>query len=93
MVLATIEVFDGSLEEWPKYEEQLSHFFTASGITEAIVKQATLLTVIGPATYKVLRNLVSMKKPGEVKFSELVKTSEHFPPAPLKIVELLCSTV
>ena len=86
--LGRIEEFDSSREEWPQYEERLGHFFTANGITEVTVKRATLLTVIGPATYKVLRNLVSPKKPGEVEFSELVKTlSEHFAPAPSEIVE------
>ena len=79
--------FDGSKEDWLQYEERLGHF-SANDITEAPKKRAVLLTVIGPATYKVLRNLVSPEKLGEVEFSELVKTlSEHFSPAPSEIVE------
>ena len=86
--LGKIEEFDGSKEEWPQYKERLGHLFSANDITEAAKKCAILLTVIGPATYKVLRNLVSPEKPGEVEFSELVKTlSEHFSPTPSKIVE------
>ena len=44
--------------------------------------------MIGPATYKVLRNLVSPKKPGEVSYADLVKTlTDHFSPAPSEIVQ------
>ena len=83
-----VEEFDNSREDWLQYEERLGHFFVANSITDAAKKRAVLLTVIGPATYKLVRNLVSPKKPGEVEFDELVKTlSEHFSPAPSEIVQ------
>ena len=46
------------------------------------------LTVIGAATYKTLRNIVSPEKPGEMDFGVLVeKLSQHFRPVPSEIVE------
>ena len=50
--------------------------------------RAVFLSLIGPAKYKILRNLVSPKKPGEKTYDELVETlSKHFKPTPSEIVE------
>ena len=38
----------------------LGFFFTANGITAVEKKHAVFLSVAGAATYKVLRNLISM---------------------------------
>ena len=47
-----------------------------------------MLTVIGPATYKLLSNLVAPKKAGEVEYSTPVKTlADHFNPTPSEIVQ------
>lgn len=68
--------------------ERLEYFFIANAITEAEKKKAVLLSVIGPATYKVLRNLLAPNKPGEQSYAELVDTlSKHYKPAPSEIVE------
>jgi hypothetical protein len=55
------------------------------------------ISVIGAATYKTLRNIVSSAKPGEKEYSVLVeKLSKHFSLALSKIVERFkfhsCST-
>jgi len=51
-------------------------------------KRAVLLTLIGPATYKLLSNLIAPQKPGEVEYSSLVKTlADHFSPTPSEIVQ------
>ena len=50
--------------------KRLEHFFAANGIDDADKKRAVLLTVVGAATYKTLRNIVSPKKPGEKTYSE-----------------------
>ena len=82
-----VEEFDNARVDWSQYEERLGHFFTANGIIEE-QKRAVLLTVIGPTTYKVLRNLISPKRRGEVGFSELLKMlAENFAPAPSEIVQ------
>ena len=88
-LLGRIEEFNGSKEaDWQQYVEHLAHFFTANGITDADKKQAVLLSVIGAATYKMLRNILSPAKQGDKTYEELIeKLSRHFHPAPSEIVE------
>ncbi len=74
-----VEEFDSSKEEWAQYIERLGHFFAANGITSADRKRSILLTVIGPATYKLLRNLVAPEKPGTRSYEQNVQAlSDHF---------------
>lgn len=58
-LLGKIEEFDASKEEWPQYMERKDHFFTDNNIDDVNKKKTTFLAVIGPATYSLLRNLVS----------------------------------
>ena len=67
-----IEEFDSLREDWPQYVERLGFFFDANGIDDAEKRRAVLLTVVGAATYKVLRSLVSPAKPGEKSYAELI---------------------
>ena len=60
--LGKIDQFDLSKEEWPQYVE---HFFTANDIDSAEKKRAVFLAVVGPATYRLLYNLISPDKPGD----------------------------
>ena len=64
VTLGRIEEFDSSQEEWPQYVERLEHFLAANCIAEDEKKRSVFLTVIGAATYKVLRDLVAPTKPG-----------------------------
>ena len=83
-----VNPFDREKEEWPQYVERLDYFFVANGITEAVKKRAILLTVVGPATYKLLRNLVAPAKPDEKTYKELVEVvKEHHNPKPAEIVQ------
>ena len=87
-VFGKIEEFDSEKEDWPNYVERLSHFFTANSITTDEQKLAVFLSVIGPATYKLLRNLVAPKKPGEKSFDDLVQLlTNHYNPTPSEIVQ------
>ena len=70
--LRKVDKFDASKEEWPQYEERLTHFFQANDIDDAGKKRAVLLSVVGPVTYKLLRNLLAPAKPGEKTYGELV---------------------
>ena len=54
ITLGTVEEFDGNVEEWQQYVERLGHFFAANGITETEKMRAVFLSLIGPATYKIL---------------------------------------
>ena len=86
--LGRVEEFDGNRDDWPEYVEQVEHFFLANGIDSAEKKRAVFLSVIGPSTYKTLRNLVSPEKPGDKSYGDLVAAlSMHFKPAPSEIVE------
>jgi hypothetical protein len=86
--LGRVDEYDGTKDDWPQYVERLEHFFTANGITEAGKKRAVLLTVMGVATYKVLRNILLPAKPGEKTYAELVEAlSKHYRPTPSEIVE------
>ena len=86
--LGRVEEFDGDKQDWQQYVERLGHFFLANGITDAAKQQAVFLSVIGPATYKTLRNLVSPDKPGDKPYDALVEAlSKHYKPKPSEIVE------
>ena len=54
-----IEEFDGNKEDWSQCEERLGHFFAANGVESAEKKRSIFLSVVGAATYKLLRSLVA----------------------------------
>ena len=84
----SIEEFDGNKEEWPQYVERLGHYFEANSIEDADKKRAVFLSVVGPATYKILRNLFAPDKVGDKTFAECVNVlTRHFNPVPSEIVE------
>ena len=83
-----IEEFDGAKEDWSQYEERLGHFFAANGVESAEKKRSIFLSVVGAATYKLLRSLVAPAKPGDKTYEELVKLlGAHFNPPPSEIVQ------
>ena len=87
-MLGKIDKFDSATEEWKQYEECLGNLFSANGINRDEKKRAVLLTLIGPARYKLLRNLIAPQKPGEVEYSSLMKRlADHFSPTPSEIVQ------
>ena len=86
--LGKVEEFDGTKEDWPQYIERLGHFFVANGISGADKKRAVFISVIGPSTYKILRNHVAPAKPGEKAekaYTALVDALSK--PTPSEIVE------
>ena len=88
IMMTKIDEFDTSKEEWSQYVERPIKFFLANGIDEAEKKRAVVLSVIGPATFKLLRNLLTPEKPGEKAYNALITTlSAHFSPAPSEIVQ------
>ena len=86
--LGRVDEFECTNDDWLQYVEHLEHFFAANGIEDTAKKRAVLLTVVGAATYKTLRNLVSPMKPGDKTYAELVEVlAKHFKPTPSEIVE------
>ena len=54
-------------------------FFKANGIDDAERQRAVFLSVMGPAPYKLQRNLISPDKPDEKTFAELVEVlTKHY---------------
>ena len=75
-------------EEWIQYVECLEFFLIADKVTEEEMKRATLLSVIGLRTFKLLRNLLTAEKPGDKPYSNLVKMlTDHFSLKPSEIVQ------
>ena len=87
-VFGKIDEYDSEKEDWPNYVERLTHFLKANSITTNEQKQSVFLSVIGPATYSLLRSLVAPDKPGDKSFKDLVKKlTDHFSPTPSEIVQ------
>ncbi|KAJ7995727.1 hypothetical protein DPEC_G00247590 [Dallia pectoralis] len=79
--------FGGKEQSWEEYCEILEQFFEANGIDDGEKQSAILISVVGPATYKLIRKLVSPDKPNSKTYAQL-KTlmKEHFNPKPSEIV-------
>ena len=53
-------------------------------------KRVVFLYVVGPTTFKLLRNLLNPAKPGEQTLLALIEVmTEHFKPTPSEIVQRL----
>ena len=85
--LGRIEEFDGT-SDWDQYVERLENFFLANDIDVDEKQRAVFLSVVGPATYKILRNLITPAKPVEKTLAELIEVlSKHYKPRPSEIME------
>ena len=86
--VGTISEFSSTQESWTVYVERLVQYLAANKIEEPDQQRAILLSVCGPATYRLIRNLVSPKKPQEFKFAEIVElVQKHHDPKPSVIVQ------
>ena len=86
-VHGALAAFNPQEEDWSEYSERLTFYLTANGITTDAKKRAVLLSRCGPATFRLLRNLVLPGKLDNFSFKELVtKMKEHREPQPSVIV-------
>ena len=84
---AISEFVEGN-EDWTEYEERLGHFFSANDITEEAKKRSILLSVCGAKTYKLIRNLATPRKPGDMSYDDIVLlVANHHNPKPSVIVQ------
>ncbi len=87
MPLSNFEAFDEK-EDWTEYSERFQQFLIVNNIEEAPRKRALFFISRGRNTYRILRNLITPKKPEEETFENLVAALQsHFKPAPSEIVE------
>ena len=81
--------FDPQIEDWTCYTERLENYFLANKIAAEAADQrrAILLSVCGPTTYQLIRNLVQPDAPSTKAYDALVKlVKDHLSPKPSAIV-------
>jgi len=79
--------FDNAKEEWQSYVERMEQYFSANDVTAAGKKRAILLSACGPATYQLIRNLVSPAATTDKSFAQIVELVQiHCHPKPSVIV-------
>ena len=75
--------FNSAQEDWPSYADRLEQYFAANEIKDEEKIWAILLSVCGPSTYRLMRNLCTPSKPTEKSYFDLVKlVTDHFNPTP-----------
>ncbi|XP_038106859.1 uncharacterized protein K02A2.6-like [Culex quinquefasciatus] len=73
--------FDGDVDEWQAFREQLEQYFVACDVKEEEKKKAVLINHCEPKTYKLLRDLCMPKVPSAKKYDELCDLfAKHFTP-------------
>ena len=83
-----LEQFHVGQEDWESYEEHLQQYFVANDKAEAEKQRAILLSACGQSTYKVIRNLVAPKKPGECEYKAILEhLRRYYSPKPSIIVQ------
>ena len=71
--IGSMQPFNETIETFTNYIERLELFFIANGIEEDKQK-ASLLSLVGPKTYQLLRGLTSPEKPHEKSYEEIMLT-------------------
>ena len=72
-----VKPFNPKVGNWEVYEEQLSFYMQANGITDAAKKRSILLTVCGEQTFKLLRSVGSQEHLEEMLHDRLVCGVNH----------------
>ena len=72
MPVGSIESYNSEREEWSSYTERFDQYALANGIEEEKKIVAVFLTVVGPETYSLLRDLLTPARPSDLKYKELV---------------------
>lgn len=80
-----VSMFDLSTEDWTTYTERMKHYFVANDVTNADKKCSILLSACGPATYKVIRNLVEEDKLDMTPYDDIVKLVKNYYDPPLSV--------
>ena len=84
----SVSEFNSAQEDWRSYAERLEQYFAANDVKDEEKMWAILLSVCGPSTYQLMRNLCAPAKPTEKSYSQLVKlVADHFNPRPSVIVQ------
>lgn len=68
----TIQPFNPDNDQWVLYKERLENFFKVSNVADEL-KAAFLLNAIGPAAYKVVRDMCFPTTPSEKPYNDICK--------------------
>ena len=79
----TIGPFNKAEETWPQYVERLKQHFITNDVEDDKKQRAIFLSVCGPKTYSLIRDLLQPRKPSATDIKEiLVTVARHFMPKP-----------
>ena len=83
-----LQEFNPAVEDWTLYAERLEFYFAANDVEDAGKQRAVLFSVVGAATYKLIKNLLAPTKPTEASFKDIVKLlMEHYQPKLSQVVQ------
>ena len=74
---SSIGEFNSDSETWKLYMERLIQYFAANDVESASKQHVIFLSVYGPATYQLIRNILALVKPTEHSFTKLVTSVEQ----------------
>ena len=78
-----IAKFDGDCETWKSYTECPTQYFITNDVKSADKQFAVFLSVCGPTTDQLIRNILTPVKPTDRLFDQLVELVEkHRNPKP-----------
>ena len=84
----TLQNFPIYKKPWTVYVKCLEQYLMTNKIEDADQHRAVLLSVCDPATYRLIRNLVSLKKSTQLKLAEIIEIMQkHYEPKPSLIVK------
>ena len=80
-LIGCVSEFNPEFEDWQVYSEKLEQYFQANKISDSKIQVATLLSLVGTATYKLLRDLSYPKLPKDKSYEELnILMTDQFSP-------------
>ena len=86
-IIGRMDDFDSDIESWESYFERFEQYSSVNKISVGD-QVACLLSVMGPKTYGLLRNLIAPAKPKDKSLSEIQQILQnHLEPKPLLIAE------
>lgn len=86
-VIGSIGPFDENIEQWSSYTERFGYFAVANEIKDEKLVP-TFLSIMGPKTFNLLRDLLQPEKPGSKTYQQIVDIlANHLSPKPLVIAE------
>ncbi|XP_060093621.1 uncharacterized protein K02A2.6-like, partial [Heteronotia binoei] len=82
-----IETFDpANPEGWESYAERVEFYLRANKVTDAGTKRDVLLSVCGPATFKIAKGLLAPVRLTEKSYEEIIRLlTGHFSPQPSRV--------